>query len=382
MRLIALFRKTMIENLRDWKILILTLSFAPFFVVLMFFYLGEADTTYQVVVVNEDQGNLGNLLVTAMQETRLPDETTVLAVREVADRDEAQQQLRNGSADVVVEIPTNFTAAVVAYRPGAGLPPAEVATFGDPSNVNYHIAAVLADYVTYQYTATVTGEPGPLAIRAETVKGVSTLTEFELYVPPLLALSLMMLMFTAAASVIKEKDKGTLVRLRISNMTAFEWLTSIGAAQVIFGLAGVALTYLTAVAFGYRSSGSLTAIAVVATASCLAIIAISVLVAAWLRTIFDLMTIGCFPFFVLMFFSGGMFPLPDLRLFVLGDRSINANDVLPTTHTIAALDRIMTTGGGLGDVTFELGAIAALTAGFLAIGTWLFARRHLRATRR
>jgi ABC-2 type transport system permease protein len=372
----------MIENLRDWKILVLTLSFAPFFVVLMYLYLGEAVTTYQVVVVNADRGNLGNQLVAALQEARLPEDTAVLAVREEADQEEAHQQLRGGSADVVVEIPTHFTAVLVAYRPGAGLAPAEVATFGDPSNVNYHMAAVLADYIIYQYTATVTGEPGPLTVRAETVPGIDTHTEFEQYVPALLALSLMMLMFTAAASIIKEKDKGTLIRLRISNITASEWLTSIGAAQVIFGLAGVALTYLTAVAFGYRSSGSVTAIAVVATVSCLAIIAISVLVAAWLRTIFDLMTIGCFPFFVLMFFSGGMFPLPDLRLFMLGDRSINVNDVLPTTHTISALDRIMNSGGDLGDVTFELGAIAVLTAVFLTTGTWLFARRHLRAARR
>jgi ABC-2 type transport system permease protein len=381
MRFVALFRKTMIENLRDWKILILTLSFAPFFVVLMFFYLGEAVITYRVVVVNADQGNLGNQLVVEMRGTQLPVDSAVLAV-EVADQGEAHQQLQDGSADVVVEIPANFTAAVVAYRPGAGVSPVEVATFGDPANVKYHMAVVLADYVIYQYTATATDEPGPITVRAETVAGVDTLTEFELYVPPLLALSLMMLMFTAAASIIKEKDKGTLVRLRISNMTAFEWLTSIGAAQVIFGLAGVALTYLTAVAFGYRSNGSLIAIAVVGAISCLAIIAISVLVAAWLRTIFDLMTIGCFPFFVLMFFSGGMFPLPDLRLFVLGDRAINVNDVLPTTHTISALDRIMNSGGDLGDVAFELGAIAALTVVFLAIGTWLFARRHLRAARR
>ena len=379
MRFVSLFRKTMIENLRDWKILILTLSFAPFFVVLMFFYLGEAVTTYRVVVVNADRGHLGSQLVAAMQESRLPEDSAVLAVREVAGQDEAHDQLRSGSADVVVEIPADFTAAVVAYRPGAGSPPAEVATIGNPSNVNYHMAAVLADYITYQYAASATDESGPLTIRAETVEGVDTLTEFELYVPPLLGLSLMMLMFTAAASLIKEKDKGTLIRLRVSNMTAFEWLGSIGAVQVIIGLAGVALTYLTAAAFGYRSSGSLTAVAVVGIVSCLAIIAISVLVAAWLRTIFDLMTVGCFPFFILMFFSGGMFPLPDLRLFPLGDRSINLNDVLPTTHTISALDRIMNSGGDLGDVTFELGAIAVLTAFLLAAGTWLFTRRHLRA---
>jgi hypothetical protein len=32
MRVVSLFRKTMIENIRDWKILSLTLTFAPFFV--------------------------------------------------------------------------------------------------------------------------------------------------------------------------------------------------------------------------------------------------------------------------------------------------------------------------------------------------------------
>ena len=41
MRLISLFKKTAVENLRDWKILILTLAFGPFFVVLMYLYLGE-----------------------------------------------------------------------------------------------------------------------------------------------------------------------------------------------------------------------------------------------------------------------------------------------------------------------------------------------------
>ena len=80
MRFMSLLRKTMIENLRDWKILILTLSFAPFFVVLMFFYLGEAATTYRVVVVNADRGHLGSQLVAAMQESRLPEDSAVLAV--------------------------------------------------------------------------------------------------------------------------------------------------------------------------------------------------------------------------------------------------------------------------------------------------------------
>ncbi|UCH11226.1 MAG: ABC transporter permease, partial [Fidelibacterota bacterium] len=142
----------------------------------------------------------------------------------------------------------------------------------------------------------------------------------------------------------------------------------------------VAVTFLTAAALGYRSTGSLVAVTMVALLSSMAMIAISVLVAAWLRTIFDLMTIGCFPFFILMFFSGGMFPLPPLRLFTVAGRSIDINEVLPTTHAIAAFDKILNVKLGLGDVIYELAAIAVLTVVFYVLGVWLFARRHLRPT--
>jgi ABC-2 type transport system permease protein len=109
------------------------------------------------------------------------------------------------------------------------------------------------------------------------------------------------------------------------------------------------------------------------------IIAISVLVAAAMRTIFDLLTIGCFPFFIMMFFSGGMLPLPDLRLFTLLGHPVNANAILPTTHTEVALGRVLNHGAGLGDIGFELVAISLLTVLYYALGVWLFTRRHMRA---
>jgi ABC-2 type transport system permease protein len=186
-------------------------------------------------------------------------------------------------------------------------------------------------------------------------------------------------MFTAAASIIKEKDKGTLVRLRISNMTTFEWLSAVTLVQVVLGVVAVVLTLGTAMAFGYEPSASVAALVLVSALSSVAIVAISVLVAAWLRTIFDLMTIGSFPFFILMFFSGGMFPLPDVRLFEIGGRPINVNDVLPTTHSIAAFDRVLNHGAGMGGVAFELAAITLLSALYFSLGTLLFTRRHMSA---
>jgi ABC-2 type transport system permease protein len=379
----------MIENFRDWKILILTLTMAPFFVVLMYFYFEEtAQTAYRVIVVNQDQGattgqirlNAGQALISELAKARYPEGTKILEVEQESEMAEARSRLENNTADLVVEIPIGFSKVLLDYSLGNQPPPAVIRTYGNPANTRFMMAAVWSDTITYAYSLAATGLQVPLELQATTTQGVKSLTDFDLYVPGLLGLAVIAMMFTAAASLIYEKDKGTLIRLRISNMTPFEWLSAVSLTQVIIGLVAVALTFLTALALGYQTSGSMFALLIVALLSSLSIMAISLLVAAFLRTIFDLMTIGCFPFFILMFFSGGLFPLPPLRIFTMGSRPININDILPTTHTISAMDRILNYGAGLSDLTYEIVAIVILTVAYFALGAWLFSRRHLQAS--
>ena len=389
MRLIALLKKTALENLRDWKILILTLAFGPFFVVLMYFYLGETtQAPYRVIVVNHDEGAAqtggptlyaGRELIAEMMEARYDSGSSVFEVQREDEPGLAQRRLADGAVDLVVEIPQELSKVLLEYRQGKRPAPAVVKTYGNPAGANYLMAAVWSDMIAYEYAAALTGISGPLELEASAVGGEQGLSDFDLYVPALLTLSVIMLMFTAAASLIKDKDKGTIVRLRLSNMTAVEWFSAVSLTQVVIGLLTLIVTFLTAAALGYRATGSLGAMLAVGVLTCLSIIAISLVVAACLRTIFDLLTIGCFPFFVLLFFSGGMFPLPPLRLFTVGTRPVSANDFLPTTHAISALDKILNHNAGLGDVGFELAAMATLTVLLFGLGAWLFTRRHLRA---
>jgi len=388
MRFWPLLEKSTIENLRDWKILILILTLAPFFVVLMYFYFGDAAVTYRVVFLNHDEGattadgatwNGGDFLISELKKVQYPDGKNVLKIDRGEDMAAARRRLMDRSADLIVEIPEGFTRVLLEYKAGKKPAPVVVKTIGDPANVKYIMAAAWCDSIAAKYAAEMTGQKGPLELETEGVSPMKSLNDFDLYVPALLALSMMGLMFTAAATLIREKDKGTLVRLRISNMTAFEWLSAVSLTQVVIGLLALGLTLLTAVAMGYETSGSLLAFAAVGLLSSLAIIAISLIVAAFLRTIFDLMTVGCFPYFLLLFFSGGMFPLPSLQLFALAGRPIHVNDILPTTHSISALGKILNSGARIEDVLFEMTAIAVLTILYFAAGVWLFARRHLRA---
>ncbi len=393
MRLFSLFKKTLLENVRDWKILLLTLIFAPLFVFLMYFYVGDAPQTYSIIFIDNDQGVItsdgyifraGDELIANMTGARYEDGTGILNVIRQNDTSLAYKRLIDRSADLVVEIPANFSSSLADYRDGKSQYPATVKSTGNPSNTKYIMAAVYSDMTTYAYAAYITGVPEPVQIQAETVDssagaGVPDNRKmFDLMVPGLLALSFMMLMFTTAASFIREKDKGTIVRLKLSGMRVYEFIGSIGIAQVIIGIAAMALTYMFAVALGFRSSGSLVAVLIISILTCLSIIAISLIVSSFLRSIFDLMTIGCIPFFILMFFSGGMFPLPPVPLFSLAGRTINVNYVLPTTHSIAAMDKVLNFGAGFSDLYFELAAIAILTAIYFAIGMWLFNRRNLK----
>jgi ABC-2 type transport system permease protein len=388
MRFLALFKKAMIENFRDWKVILLILFFAPFFVFLMYFYFDNAPTVYKVALVDFDQGavtaegksfHASRILMDEFAKATYADGTPILRVTREENLTAAMKRLEEKAVDVVVEIPTSFSQALLDFSSGVQAEPAVVKTHGDPSNAKYIMAAVWCDFVTSNYAAFLAGQMSPVKLESQRISSVESLTDFDLYVPGLLALAFMMLMFSAASTIIREKDKGTIIRLRLSGMKPFEWLSAVGLSQVILGLLALGLTYVTAAVLGYQSSGSFPAVLVVGILSCLSITAISLLVAALLRTIFDLMTIGCFPFFILMFFSGGMFPLPSITFFNLGSRPIHVTDILSTSHSISALQKILNSGARLNDLAYELAALILLSLFYFAIGLWIFSRRHLRA---
>jgi ABC-2 type transport system permease protein len=386
-RLVHLLRKEMLETFRDWKMLSMTLTFAPFFVLIMYAYLGHAAPTYRIAVVNQDQGvaaeeggptSFGEQLLAVLRAVRSPEGDTILLVRD-ANPDEVEGLLERRQADLAVFIPPGFTQAILASRGGESVDPVQVRSRGDPANPDYLMAAAWTDMTVMGFVEVAAGLTSPALLAPETVSGFSSLSEFELYVPGLLILALMMLMFTAAGALIREKDKGTLIRLRLSNLRVLEWLSAVTVTQLAVGILALALTFLTAMAVGYRTNGSLGILLFLGVLTSIAVTAFSVLVAAFLRSVFDLVTVGSFPFFVLMFFSGGMVPLPGVPLFHLGDRAVELNEVLPTTHAIAALNRVLSFDAGFGDIRYEIAAMLFLTLVFYALGTWIFTRRHMPA---
>jgi ABC-2 type transport system permease protein len=297
-------------------------------------------------------------------------------VRAVDDEGAAERLVRTREADLLAVIPAGFSARLAAFRDNAAGSPPSLTNHHNTANLRSTMAMAMSDYVAFLYASAVTRTPFPLTLDVRPVDAVVNRSEFDLYVPALLVLAVIMVLFPSAASLIKEVDKGTMVRLALSRLTTTELLTAVTMNQVLIGTVAVLLSYAAALSVGYRAQGSLAAMLVVSAFATVSVVAISVLVAAFMRTIFELLTVGCFPFFVLMFFSDAMVPLPKIPLFHVFGNVVNASDVLPTSLAVRALSRILNSGAGLADVWFEMAGIALLSAGYFAAGIALFRRRH------
>jgi ABC-2 type transport system permease protein len=386
MRIRAYLKKTFRENLREWKVLSLALVLAPAFVYIMYGYFVAAAPAYNLQVANHDWlASWGDPtseaagLIAAWRDAKHPDGKPIFNLTTVTDVEEARARIKSRNADLLVEIPDGFGRALAAFRAGRTASPAAIVNHADDQNLRGGMAMAMSDYVAFSYAAQFTSAPLPLEVSVRPVGSGRPLNDFDLYVPALLVLAIIMILFTAATSLIKEVDKGTMTRLMLSKLRTWELLTAVSINQVLLGLVALTLAYLAAWSCGWRSQGSIFMLLLVGAVTTLGVVAIAVLTSAFLKSMFELLTVGTFPFFILMFFSECMFPLPQIKVLQLGANTLYANDVLPTTLCVRAFNKILNFDGGLADVGFEICAILVLTAGYFALGGWLFFRRHGRS---
>jgi ABC-2 type transport system permease protein len=332
----------------------------------------------QPVTFSGGRLNAGDNLLAEWKKAKYPDGKMIFKVKEITDLADAKKELKNRDADLLLVIPPDFSTRLQATLAKKKTDVPGLINFGDHGNTRFMVATSFADYISFSFISVLTKVELPLNIDFQPISRERSLNEFDLYVPALLVLAIIMVLFTAAASIIKEVDKGTMARLMLSKLTTLEFIGAISVNQVLIGLAALALTFLAALHVGYRPAGSVLLFMFVGALSSLSVIAISLLVAAVIKTIFELLTVGVFPFFILMFFSECLFPLPRIDLFNLAGHTFYANDILPTALTVKAFNKILNFNAGFGDLVFELSGILVLTLVYFLLGTWFFRHRHMR----
>jgi ABC-2 type transport system permease protein len=162
-------------------------------------------------------------------------------------------------------------------------------------------------------------------------------------------------------------------------MNSLDYLGGVTAALVLVGTAAFVLAFVCAIAVGFRSQGPIWVAILVGAVTCLSVIGLGMVVASFTRTVSQAFVVANFPMAMMMFFSGTIYPLPKIILFTLGGHDIGLYDILPPTHAVAALNKILTLGADLSEVTFELSALVILSVLYFFIGVWMFKKFHLQS---
>ncbi|MBE0653091.1 MAG: ABC transporter permease [Bacteroidales bacterium] len=372
--------------MRSYWVLLLSLSMGPFFICIYFLIMESTSPEYKILIINNDKGavvsgqevNHGNLIISLFNAFR-PDTIPVpFKVHEVKDRDESILKLKNKKGDALLIIEDSFSASIEKLKSNPAAPAPTVEFIGDITNTYYLISALWANELVNEYCLNVAGKKRIVQIKETSLGISSSVTDFDLIVPGILIVSLIMLMFTASIAFVSEVENRTIIRLKLSKITSFEFLTGISAVQVLVGLASAFLTLITAVLLGFQHTGSLLTILVIAGLTSLSLIGFSLIIAALTKSAGEVLVVGNFPMFLFMFFTGAAFPLKGRELFTIAGYPVNIQGLMSPTHAVSALNKTMIMGMDLMDVVPEILSILILTLLYFVLGGVFFKQRHMR----
>jgi len=175
---------------------------------------------------------------------------------------------------------------------------------------------------------------------------------------------------TTAASIVREKESGTIEQLLVTPISGAELIGAKMFPTLLVSLVGVVLSLFVAAGFGVPMRGSLTLYLLL---SCLFVISsmgLGILVGTLTRTLQHALLVSLFALFPVLFLSGTMVPLESMPPWLQ-----YAAQLSPVTHYMDILRGIFLKGVGLGVLWPQALALGALGAALLGGSLWRFRRR-------
>lgn len=373
MRIFAIIKKALIMQFRDFWALLLTILSAPFFILIYYLMTSGGSTSYTINYFYADTSNSSsfkNQLVSELKAVKYANGKAALNVFETDDTMSVKDLIKNRKVDLLITIPQGFADSLKT----GNIP--NFLIFGEAGNPKYSVATIFTITAVESLVKKLTRNE-PLYTFQEKFMGNSmTKSEFDIYAPGIFIFSIIMLILSASLSIIRDIEDKTMIRLKLTKMTVFDYLLGNTLVQWVIGILSFGLTMWLAILLGFNSQGSTILILLVCSLTILSIIAICLILVAFCKNATMVMIVGNFPLFILMFFTGAMIPLPRNEIIA----GFALNDILPPTHAVIALNKIFTFGAGLKEITYELLMLGILTIVYFSIGILLFKRNHLLKT--
>jgi ABC-2 type transport system permease protein len=174
---------------------------------------------------------------------------------------------------------------------------------------------------------------------------------------------------------------GTLRRLRLSALRAWELLTGLCLAQLVVAVLLVVVMFACAALLGFHNRGSLWLAIGICLLVSFSAVGFGLIVACFSNNDGDALNLGAMVTMFQVFLCGAFFGLPPLTVFSVAGYEIGAFDFIPATHGLLALQQVLISGASLGQVAFRLWLTLGLSVFYFGLGvvifSWLQMRRQV-----
>ncbi|HYB58973.1 MAG TPA: ABC transporter permease [Candidatus Acidoferrales bacterium] len=442
-----IFRKGLTETLRDRRQFMFLLGFPVVLIAIFAFafgsgsFLSGGSLPHQIVVINNDAGvklltnnttqytNYGADFRGVLQNATAQNSTEHLFHLNNVTQAKAEDLLKSRSVDAVVIMPKNFSAGITTMvnnstraaitssigqqvlagagnGPGAGasavLPQpgnasSQLVVEGDSGYVNFLSSQGLISAIFEQYkndvkaqamTAASSGQPQNLfndstPVLIQPIAGTQSFSFFDYMVPGLIVFALLLQISVVAGSLLRDVEKGTLDRLKLSRVSSFDLLFGTFTLWTVITAGQVLVLLAIAMFLGYHYQGGLSSLALallIGVIAGMASISLALIVASFTTNERQAASVAAMLSMPLGFLAGAFIPLPRQVLVEYGGHTYQLYDLLPWTWAIAALRSVLTYGSGLSaDVALDMVWLIALAAILFVVGVVIYASTRLKA---
>lgn len=408
MKLIAVFKKSMIEQFRDYKALILTILSPIAFIVIFGLAFGQGFYTYTLGITNKDQGTLGNVLIQNIQTSQYPNGNkifeTVIVDNQLETFDKAIKQQKY---DAHLLIPANFSES---FKNSMGTfssfnnsndpndpndssdsnnshsssrapqdDHAAIVISGNPSNLTYNLISSFVENQIHSFVWENVKIKNPTKIVYDHTgfQQIQVKSEFDNMAPGLIVFSVFFLMILSAMMITKEIENGTIERIILAKTKPIEFCGGISLAQMGLAVIMLPLVFAASRLVGFHTSGSFLLAYVVSLIATFSAIGIGLIIAAFCKTSLEAFIIGNVVLTPMMFLAGIFFKVPPIKLFTIMDKEIELLSLMPTLDAVNAMNKILLQNADFYSVVPELIVLIILSAFYFLMGVVLFKRRYM-----
>lgn len=377
----------------------------PVFMMVMTGYIFPSGTSLKNItlgVVENDKGNIGENIVTVLENMKLGDknDNIFLLERQPGNLEGAKEELKKGNLNAILIIPEGFSSDIEESRQGIltliidqSNPQISSILTGMMEKIVDGLASKVAieKLVGIMATKLPTDKPAPpgstIAPSLQSspnpqalIKPFIIKTEglvpgeqnyFQFMAPGIIAMVVVMaVMIGLATSISREKELGTLDGILVAPISRLCIILGKALSQTTRGLLqGSIVLLLSIFLFGVKIYGSIPLVALLLFLGVFSFIGLGILISAIAAEQETAMMIMMTLTFPMIFLSGVFFPIEQMPGFMQ-----IISRILPLTYTIEALRKVIILGAGISSLGKELTILITFGAITLAIAVPVFKR--------